>query len=110
MKFPFIIVVPALKVNAIALFPFILIRETALKNDPVLIRHEIIHLRQEIELLIIPFYLIYFFNYLLNLIRLKDHYRAYREIIFEREAYANEATAGYLEKRKLWAWMKYGSN
>lgn len=107
MQYPFIIVVPALRVNAMALFPFILVKEVAFKHDDVLIRHERIHLRQEVELLVIPFYVLYLFNYGVNLIRLKDYNKAYRQIIFEREAYTNEAVPGYLKKRKLWAWLKY---
>jgi hypothetical protein len=107
MQYPFIIIMPALKVNAMALFPFILVKEDSFKYDEVLIRHERIHLRQEAELLLIPFYVLYLFNYLVNLIWFKNHDRAYRNIIFEREAYTNEAVPGYLKKRKLWAWLKY---
>jgi hypothetical protein len=107
MKYPFIIIVPALRVNAMALFPFILVKEAAFKDDEVLIRHERIHLRQEVELLIIPFYLLYLFNYLIGLIRFREHDKAYRAIIFEREAYSNEATPNYLKKRKFWAWINY---
>jgi len=106
MKYPFIIVIPALKVNAMALFPFILVKEAALKHDEVLIRHERIHLRQEAELLVIPFYVLYIMSYLLNRIRFKEHDQAYRHIIFEREAYANEAIPDYLQKRKFWAWIR----
>ncbi len=90
-----------------ALFPFILVKEASFRHDEVLIRHERIHLRQEVELLVIPFYVLYLFNYGVNLIRFKDHNKAYRQIIFEREAYTNEAIPGYLKKRKLWAWVKY---
>ena len=107
MQYPFIIIMPALKVNAMALFPFILVKEASFKHDEVLIRHERIHLRQELELLVIPFYVLYLFNYLVNLIWFKNHDRAYRNIIFEREAYTNESIKGYLKKRKLWAWVKY---
>ncbi len=35
------------------------------------------------------------------------HNIAYRQIIFEIEAYACDATPGYLEKRKPYAWWKY---
>ena len=32
---------------------------------------------------------------------------AYRNISFEREAYANEEYIDYLENRKRFAWIKY---
>lgn len=102
---PWIIVVPFLKVDGIALFPFILVRNEQLKRDEVLIRHEQIHLRQEAELLVIPFYILYLLIYLYYRIRFQDHHKAYSAICFEKEAYAFEHDAGYLNKRKLWAWI-----
>lgn len=39
----------------ITLFPFIVLRQSRMKDDPVLINHEKIHLRQQLELLVIPF-------------------------------------------------------
>lgn len=88
-----------------ALFPFVLVKTKALLNDQVLIRHEEIHLRQQLELLVIPFYLLYLFCYLYNLVIYRDHERAYLQIIFEREAYRHETESGYLSRRKLWAWI-----
>jgi hypothetical protein len=58
-------------------------------------------------LLIIPFYLVYLLNYLVNLIRYRNHYRAYKEIIFEREAFAQDADLDYLNKRKLYSFLKF---
>lgn len=66
-----------------------------------------IHLRQELELLILPFYILYLLNYLFNLWRYKDRGKAYLNIVFEKEAYANEAETGYLRERKFWAWLKF---
>ena len=105
--FPIIIVVPFLRVSGMAIFPFILIKHRDLKNDTQLIRHETIHLMQELELLIIPFYVFYLVNYLVNRIRYHDHEKAYLDIIFEREAYAYETDPDYLKKRKFWGWLKF---
>ena len=105
--FPIIIIAPFLKVSAMVIFPFILIKNKDLKNDAVLIRHETIHLRQELELLIVPFYILYLINYLINLIKYHDHEKAYINIIFEREAYAHEADNTYLKQRKFWGWLKF---
>ena len=90
-----------------AIFPFILVKHQDLKSNPQLIRHESIHLMQELELLIVPFYMLYFANYLINLIRYRDHEKAYLDIIFEREAYAHEADNNYLKQRRLWGWLKF---
>ncbi|MCY7353004.1 MAG: hypothetical protein LH606_20495 [Cytophagaceae bacterium] len=98
-----VIRVPFLKVNGMALFPFILIREG--RPSARLINHERIHHRQQIELLIIPFYLWYLLEYLLNRLRGQDHYTAYVNIRFEREAYRHDADLDYLKKRKFWAFL-----
>jgi len=105
-KYP-VIVVPFLKVAGMALFPFILVSDKRYINDETLIRHETIHLKQELELLIIPFYLLYALSYLINLLIYRSHNKAYEEIFFEREAYHNEHNAAYLVNRKPWAWRNY---
>lgn len=107
MKFP-VIYCSWLRVSGMALFPFILVNKKYNKDySSDLIIHERIHLRQQLELLIIPFYMLYALNYLVNLLRYKKHHKAYINIIFEKEAYLNDAKAGYLKSRKLWAFLKY---
>ena len=93
--------------NAMAIFPFILLRDKYQKADKTLVNHERIHLRQQLELLIFPFYLLYVFNYLINLVRYRNHHRAYFNIVFEREAYACDQDLDYLKKRKFFSWVKY---
>ena len=90
-----------------AIWPVILVNDTQSVNDDVLINHERIHLRQQAELLVIPFYIFYLFNYLINLIIYREHYRAYRQILFEREAYKMEADLRYLDRRKWYNWVSY---
>lgn len=90
-----------------ALYPFILISHQALLKDKALINHERIHLRQQAELLVIPFYLLYLLNYLLNLMRYQNHHKAYLNIVFEREAYAKENNLAYLKSRKWYSWLMY---
>ncbi|MBD1393572.1 hypothetical protein [Mucilaginibacter glaciei] len=106
MKYP-VIVVPFLKVSGMALFPFILVGRRIDINDPVLINHEKIHLRQQAELLVLPFYLLYLVNYLLNLAVYRNREQAYLNIIFEREAYRHEADGLYLQSRKWFNWRRY---
>ena len=93
--------------SAMAIYPFIFIKKKEMENDTVLIYHERIHHRQQLELLIIPFYILYLFNYLLNLLRYKNHYKAYREIIFEREAYTMENDFEYLNRRKTFGILRF---
>lgn len=90
-----------------ALYPFIVVQQPAMKTDAVLIRHETIHLKQAEELLIIPFYLLYLLNYLFNLLRFRNHDKAYMHILFEQEAYRYEHTPNYLKNRRLWAWRHF---
>jgi hypothetical protein len=93
--------------QAMALFPFILVQNEQLAKNKTLLNHERIHLRQEIELLILPFYILYLLNYFSNLIKYKNHYQAYKNICFEREAYMQETNMDYLKNRNFWAWTRY---
>lgn len=90
-----------------ALFPFILLREKKFADDKLIMNHERIHHRQEVELLILPFYILYVTNYLLNRFRYSNHHDAYMNIIFEREAYDNENDLKYLNNRKIFSFLKY---
>ncbi|MCA6067542.1 hypothetical protein JI747_010160 [Chryseobacterium sp. RG1] len=96
-----------LKINGIALFPFIFIRKFEDKQNNILINHEKIHLRQQLELLVIFFYIFYILEYYYWLLKLKNKDLAYRRISFEREAYSNELDLNYLKKRKFWSFRKY---
>ncbi|MBK6837119.1 MAG: hypothetical protein IPG90_01590 [Bacteroidetes bacterium] len=89
-----------------ALWPFIFIKRE-FKSDPVLLNHERIHIRQQKELFLIFFYFFYFTHYLINLILYRNHKIAYRNIIFEREAYACEKDLVYLSKRKIFNFMSF---
>ena len=93
--------------SAMALWPVVLVKHHDLQQNAVLVNHERIHHHQQIELLILPFYLLYVLNYLFNLIRFHNHDHAYREIIFEREAYQMEKEEAYLTNRKWCAWRGF---
>jgi len=91
----------------LTLWPFIIMKRSELKNDEVFINHERIHLRQQLELLILPFYIIYILEYLFRLLQYRDRYIAYRNISFEREAYKNEKDLNYLKNRPFWTFKNY---
>ncbi|MEP7197638.1 MAG: hypothetical protein ABI851_14055 [Saprospiraceae bacterium] len=93
--------------DSITIWPIIFIRSSHQLKYHTLINHERIHLRQQIELLIIFFYLWYFIEYLMNRIKSNDHFTAYRNIRFEKEAYDKESDLGYLKKRKYFAFLQY---
>lgn len=90
-----------------ALYPFILLKDGAQKHDKILLNHERIHLRQQVELLIFPFYLLYLLHYLINLVRYRNHHLAYFNIVFEKEAYQCDQNLNYLKNRKFFSWINH---
>ena len=93
--------------QGITLFPFIVVSEKKLKQNSVTINHEKIHIRQQMELLILPFFLWYGMEFLVKWILYKDKNSAYKNISFEREAYANEKDLNYLKSRSFLRFLKY---
>jgi len=104
--------------NAMALWPFVIIRNGRRWSD-VIDRHEKIHLRQQEEILVVAVLVtatlviagckwwsllalpLYYYLYgLLYLIQ--GYYNA-----FEREAYNNQWCSDYLKTRKHFAWIKH---
>ena len=96
-----------IKAYAIALWPFIFIRDEGNKR---VINHEKIHLEQQKELLLVGFYLLYVIFWFIGLLKYRSARIAYYEIPFEREAYANDDDWVYLLNRKRYAWTKYISS
>ena len=93
--------------NAIAIWPFIILKDKELKNDFILINHENIHLHQQREMLWLPFFLFYIIEYFIKLIIYKKPKLAYFNLSFEREAYQNEQNLTYLRNRKFWNFLNY---
>lgn len=93
------------RIEAIALWPFVLVKSQ--NPSQRTLRHEKIHLRQQLEMLILPFYLWYVFEWMYKWWKLGDADKAYFEICFEREAYKNEDEPHYLNLRKFWNFTKY---
>ena len=91
----------------LSFWPFIILKNNSLKADIVLINHEKIHLKQQLELLILPFYLIYISEWLMRSLFYLSFYQGYQNISFEREAYANEHNLNYSKERRPFSFMKY---
>ncbi|MEM9143762.1 MAG: hypothetical protein AAGA86_12295, partial [Bacteroidota bacterium] len=85
----------------------IFLKHDGLKQDTTLINHERIHLRQQLELLILPFYILYILEWLFRTVLYLDSYKAYQNLSFEREAYANEHDPHYLSRRTPFRFMRY---
>lgn len=101
----FVIHLASLGPDGMALFPFILVKQP--NPGPVLLNHERIHLRQQAELGVILFYIWYVLEYLIRRLQYRQHYLAYRNISFEREAFANEQDLAYLKSRRWWTFWQY---
>ncbi len=91
----------------LTIFPFVFLRYPVDKANSTFINHEKIHLRQQIELLIIPFFVLYFFEFFIRWMQYKNRYLAYKNISFEREAYANETNMNYLKTRNFYSFLNY---
>jgi hypothetical protein len=84
-------------IRALAFFPFIIIPKETIIDDE-LINHERIHLRQQLEMLVIPFYI----WYLIAIYR-----KGYYGVSFEKEAHSNDNDLTYLKRRKSYSFIKY---
>ncbi len=95
-----------LKISGITLFPFIILRDKQLIHDKRIMNHERIHIRQQLELLVLPFYVLYLIEFGVGLVKYKNRMDAYMNISFEKEAYRNDADLNYLKNRRWCAWLK----
>lgn len=93
--------------HGLTIYPFIFLNAKHLKKNKVLMNHERIHLKQQLEMLVIPFYIMYGVEFLIRMIQYKNWSQAYRNISFELEAYLNENNMEYFNNRSLWAFLKY---
>ena len=94
-------------IRAMTIYPFIFLKEERLRDDKKLINHETIHIKQQLETLIIPFYIWYLLEYLFRVFQYGEFTKAYRNISFEKEAYRNQYDLKYLEKRKRYSFVKH---
>jgi len=94
-------------VRGISIFPFIVLSFKSDKDNKVVINHEKIHLRQQIELLVLPFFVWYGLEFLIRYFQYRNWNKAYLNISFEREAYRNEKDLNYLKQRSFWNFIKF---
>ena len=94
-----------LQVRGFTLFPFVVISKDY-KDNKELLNHERIHLEQQKELLVVGFFILYYLNIFLLFLKYWDTQKAYKECIFEKEAYDNAANPEYINTRKWYACFK----
>lgn len=90
--------------NAITLFPFVFHNEPRMTECEL--RHETIHLWQQLMLIVVLFYVLYLLFWLLGLLRYRNHYRAYRSIPFERSAYRLESRRDLRWSTMAFDWLR----
>jgi hypothetical protein len=90
---------------AITIMPFGIYIKPDYLYDQQTIHHEMIHARQQLEMLILPFYIWYLIEWLIRLVI--NFKMAYMSVSFEREAYRNDDNSEYLTGRKPFAWLSY---
>lgn len=93
--------------RGLTFFPFVILSNSDDALDKAFINHEKIHLRQQLELLVLPFYIWYILEFMYRLVQYKDRKQAYRNISFERESYANEKDLNYIKQRSFWKFLNY---
>lgn len=109
--------------KAMALWPFIFIRsDKKMKAEDL--RHEKIHGRQQAELLIVGFWILYVVNCIVEFClcsanqnrgqqtnprykRRNLWHRISHALVLEREAYSKQGDKQYLEKRPWMGWTKF---
>lgn len=102
-----------MKVGGITIWPWIVIRERYRDNPrfdsraKITINHETIHIKQQQEMLVLPFFIWYFVEWFLKSIIYMSFNKGYLNISFEREAYSHQTNHLYLKTRKWYSWMKY---
>jgi hypothetical protein len=96
-------------ISGITLFPLIILRRElrGTAEAAVTINHERIHIRQQAELLLLFFAVWYAASFFAGRLRGLSWYESYRDIIFEREAFARMYDPDYLRTRKAFGFMKY---
>lgn len=93
--------------NGMTLWPFVVVKHQTLCEDKIFLNHESIHLQQQLEMIIIFFYLWYGLEFLVRWAKCGNKNQAYRNISFEQEAYMQERNFLYLKQRTFWAFLKY---
>lgn len=94
-------------IGSITLGPLIITSYPNLKEHQSAYQHELIHIKQYYETLVIGFLLIYLWEFLHGFILYRAKEKAYNRIRFEQEAFNHAHEANYLAERSSYAWLDY---
>lgn len=75
--------------------------------DKVTINHEMIHTAQIREMLYLFFYPAYLLEWICRVLQFRNMHKAYLNISFEKEAYANQKNMNYLAHRRHFSFLRY---
>lgn len=131
MKIVYNNIIPFKGFKAMAVWPFVFVRKSA-RITTTDINHEKIHCAQQCEVTVttlilgiifalagvfcvwwvlvspIIYYVLYGLDFVIRLFTCwMNGHKAYRNIIFEQEAYVNQTNKEYLKKRKPFDYVKY---
>jgi hypothetical protein len=95
--------------NGRALWLFLLVKQKEYAKGLVVMNQEYIHATQQKKLLVLLFYIGYTMDYLIQFLKVKNHHKAYRDIVLEGEAYSNAVSLNYLKNRKLLSFLNFYS-
>ena len=71
-----------------------------------MLTHERIHLQQQLEMGIVPFYIWYIVEYAFRRAQ-RTHHHAYMVLAHEQEAYENDYNPRYLTERRSYSWLQF---
>lgn len=95
------------KAMALTFYPFIFMRPDTRSHESLL-QHEQIHIKQQLELLIIGAWMLYGIEYFYaRYIKKLDKRQAYYYTALEQEAHRNSKVPNYLKQRKSYAVLRY---
>ena len=104
-KFPvWLSKITPIEVWAVNIGPFVWCKGRMSESDKV---HETIHYQQQLELLFVFQWALYFLFYIVGWLRFGNGLLAYLNNPFEIEAYDNEKNENYLLTRKRYSWAKH---
>ena len=95
--------------RGMAVYPFIMLKDTKLET-PEVYNHELIHIKQMEETGVVGHAVIWLFDVIWKTCKHRSLRKAYRNLMFEREAYAHMDEMGYIEKRRAYAWLRKKDN
>ena len=104
MKFLFNVFIPIKGYSAMCVGNVVFVRK-GVRVTGTLIQHEHIHALQWKECLYVFFLPLYILSFLWQFIKYWNWSKAYRNVCFEREAYAHQSEDGYINSRKRFAWV-----